>query len=199
MFTKLTKDQLKKKTEYINSYIGAINAASGSEFDPNANVTSKNVATLNPDIFKDFNVQLKRYLISDRIEKMYGKEIADEYNRQIEAHEIYVHDESHAVYPYCCSVTMYPFILNGLTTLGGEAKAPKHLESYCGNFINLVFCLASQFAGAVATTEWLNFFDYYARKDFGDNYLETHSKYIKDKFQQVVYSLNQPAGARSYQ
>lgn len=199
MFTKLTKDQLKKKTEYINSYIGAINAASGSEFDPNANVTSKNVATLNPDIFKDFNVQLKRYLISDRIEKMYGKEVADEYNRQIEAHEIYVHDESHAVYPYCCSVTMYPFILNGLTTLGGEAKAPKHLESYCGNFINLVFCLASQFAGAVATTEWLNFFDYYARKDFGDNYLETHSKYIKDKFQQVVYSLNQPAGARSYQ
>lgn len=63
MFTKLTKDQLKKKTEYINSYIGAINAASGSEFDPNANVTSKNVATLNPDIFKDFNVQLKRYLL----------------------------------------------------------------------------------------------------------------------------------------
>lgn len=199
MFTKLTKDQLKKKTEYINSYIGAINAASGSEFDPNANVTSKNVATLNPDIFKDFNVQLKRYLISDRIEKMYGKEVADEYNRQIEAHEIYVHDESHPVYPYCCSVTMYPFILNGLTTLGGEAKAPKHLESYCGNFINLVFCLASQFAGAVATTEWLNFFDYYARKDFGDNYLETHGSYIKDKFQQVVYSLNQPAGARSYQ
>ena len=60
MFTKLTKDQLKKKTEYINSYIGAINAASGSEVDPNANVTSKNVATVNPEIFKDVNVQLKR-------------------------------------------------------------------------------------------------------------------------------------------
>lgn len=59
MFIKLSKEQLKKKTEYINSYIGAINAASGSEFDPNANVTSQNVATLSPDLFKDFNVQLK--------------------------------------------------------------------------------------------------------------------------------------------
>ena len=172
MFIKLSKEQLKKKTEYINSYIGAINAASGSEFDPNANVTSQNVATLSPDLFKDFNVQLKRYLISD---------------------------ESHTCLPYCTSVTMYPFIINGLTSLGGEAKAPKHLDSFCGNFINMVFCLASQFAGAVATVEFLMYFDYFARKDFGDDYLETHKKLISDKFQQVVYSLNQPAGARSYQ
>lgn len=199
MFTRLTKDQLKQKTEYINSYIGAINAASGSEFDPNANVTSKNVATLQPDLFKDFNVQLKRYLISDRIEKMYGKEVANEYNRQIEAHEIYPNDESHPIYPYCVSISMYPFLLNGLGDLGGEAKAPKHLDSFCGGFINLVYCLASQFAGACATVEFLMCFDYFARKDFGKDYLKTHKEYIKNKFEQVVYSLNQPAGARSYQ
>lgn len=199
MFTKLTKEQLRQKTDYINSYVGAINAASGSEFDPNANVTSKNVATLQPDIFKDFNVQLKRYLISDRIEKMYGKEIAQEYNRQIEAHEIYVHDESHPIFPYCVSISMYPFLLNGLGGLGGDAKAPKHLDSFCGGFINLVYCLASQFAGAVATVEFLMVFNYYAIKDFGRDYLKTHKDYIKNKFEQVIYSLNQPAGARSYQ
>lgn len=199
MFTRLTKDQLNKKVAYINSYVGAINAASGSEFDPNANVSSKNVATLSPDIFKDFNVQLKRHLISMRIEQMFGKDVADEYNRQIEAHEIYIHDESHPVFPYCASVTLYPFLLNGLRGLGGDAEAPKHLESFCGNFINLVFCLASQFAGAVATVEFLMYFDYFARKDYGEDYLETHGDYIKTKFEQVVYSLNQPAGARSYQ
>lgn len=199
MFVKMTKEQIKEKMNFIKAYAGSINAATASDVDPNANITSKNVATLMPDLFKDFNVQLKRALISEKISIMFGKDVADRYNQQIENHEIYIHDESHPLFPYCCSISMYPFFLNGLKDLGGDAKAPKHLDSYCGGFINLVFCLSSQFAGAIATVEWLMGFDYFARKDFGDNYLETHKDFILDKFQQVVYSLNQPAGARSYQ
>ena len=148
MFVKMTKEQVKEKINYIKSYAGSINAATASDIDPNANITSKNVATLMPDLFKDFNVQLKRALISEKISIMFGKEVADYYNKQIENHEIYIHDESHPLFPYCCSISMYPFFLNGLKDLGGDAKAPKHLDSYCGGFINLVFCLASQFAGA---------------------------------------------------
>lgn len=199
MFTKLSKEQLKQKKEFAVLYSGAKNAATGSEMDSNANVSSKNVATLSSEVFKDFGVQLKRSLISDKIEEMYGKEIADKYNEQIHNHEIYVHDESHPFMPYCTAISMYPFLRNGLNDLGGDALAPKHLESFCGGFVNLVFCLSSQFAGAVATVEFLMCFDYFARKDFGDDYLETHRQFIIDKFEQVVYSLNQPAGARSYQ
>ena len=94
---------------------------------------------------------------------------------------------------------MYPFLREGLSKLGGESQAPKHLASFCGSFINFVFAVSSQFAGAVATVEFLTYFDYFARKDFGDNYLETHRKEIENHLQQVVYSINQPAAARGYQ
>lgn len=199
MFVELTKNQIKQKIDYVNCYVGALNAATGSEIDPNANIGKQNVATLSSDLFKDFNAQLKRAFICDKLEKKFGKQYADKYVSAIENHQIYVHDETHTFFPYCCSISMYPFLLNGLQGLGGEAKAPKHLDSFCGGFINLVFCLASQFSGAVATVEFLMCFDYFARKDYGDNYLETHKDVVADKFQQVVYSLNQPAGARSYQ
>lgn len=198
-FVKLTQKQLEQKYLFIENYKKANNAASGSNVDANSNVSSKNVATLMAEINKDINIQVKRYCVSRKIEELFGKDLADEYNRQIEAHEIYVHDESAVSLPYCVSITMYPFLLKGLKGLGGDGVAPKHLESFCGGFINLCFALSSQFAGAVATVEFLLCFDYFARKDFGDNYLETHKKEIENSFQQVLYSLNQPASARGYQ
>ena len=199
VIVKLTPEQLEQKAQFIKQYIGASNASDGSAVDANANVNCKNVSTLSGEIHKDINVQLMRYLVSKRIAEMYGEDLAKEYNRQIESHEIYIHDESHFCKPYCASITMYPFLLEGLKGLGGESKAPQHLASYCGNFVNLIFALTSQIAGACASVEFLMDFDYFARKDFGDNYLETHTKIIDNCFQQVVYSLNQPASARDYQ
>lgn len=196
---RLTPEQLEQKAQFIKNYVEANNAADGSNVDANANVSNKNVATLMAELHKDINVQIKRYLVSQRIEKLFGKDLAQEYNRQIEEHEIYVHDESHVAFPYCVSISMYPFLLNGLKDLGGESKKPEHLVSYCGNFVNLVYAISSQFAGAVATVEFLMCFDYFARKDFGENYLETHAREIANCFQQVVYSLNQPASARGFQ
>lgn len=94
---------------------------------------------------------------------------------------------------------MYPFLLNGLTTLGGESLASKHLDSFCGSFVNLVFAISSQFAGACGTPEFLLYFDYFARLDYGDNYLLAHKSEIENHLQHVVYALNQPAAARGYQ
>ena len=195
---KLTPEQLKAKSKFIDEYLHANNAADGSAVDANANVSNKNIATLMAELHKDFNVQLKRYMVTRKIEALFGKELADEYNRQIEAHEIYVHDES-GLAPYCVSITMYPFLIDGLKSLGGESVAPKHLASFCGSFINLIFAISSQFCGAVASVEFLMYFDYFARKDYGDDYLEKYPNLIKNYFQQVVYSINQPASARGYQ
>ena len=195
---KLTKEQLEAKAQFIDEYMKANNAADGSAVDANANVSNKNIATLMAELHKDFNVQLKRYMVTRKIEALFGKELADEYNRQIEAHEIYVHDES-GLAPYCVSITMYPFLIDGLKSLGGESVAPKHLASFCGSFINLIFAISSQFCGAVASVEFLMYFDYFSRKDYGDDYLEKYPNLIKNCFQQVVYSINQPASARGYQ
>ncbi|ART79299.1 anaerobic ribonucleoside-triphosphate reductase [Oceanisphaera avium] len=195
---RLTEGQIDNKLQFIQDYLQAENAADGSKMDANANVTQKNVATLETELMKDFFVQVNRAQVSNKISALFGEDLAAEYVRQIEDHEIYVHDET-SLKPYCVSVTMYPFLRDGLTKLGGESQGPKHLESFCGTFVNFVFAVSAQFAGAVATVEFLTYFDYFARRDYGDDYLNTHPKHIANHLQHVVYALNQPAAARGYQ
>ncbi len=195
---RLTNTQVAKKIDFINQYINSTNAADGSKVDANANVTSKNIATMEAELNKDINIQVNRALVKQKIEDIFDKDLANEYERQIESHEIYVHDET-SLKPYCVSISMYPFLFDGLTKIGGESRAPKHLESFCGEFVNLVFAVSSQFAGALATVEFLMYFDYFAAKDYGTNYLETNKKLIDNHLQHVVYAVNQPAAARGYQ
>ena len=195
---RLPEGQVSQKINFIDYYIHSSNAADGSKVDANANVTSKNIATMEAELNKDINIQVNRALVKRKIESLFGPETANEYIRQIEAHEIYVHDET-SLKPYCVSISMYPFLFDGLTKLGGESLAPQHLESYCGEFVNLVFAISSQFAGALATVEFLMYFDHFAAKDYGDNYLETHTSIIENHLQHVVYAVNQPAAARGYQ
>lgn len=195
---RLSDAQIAKKIDFIHHYVHSANAADGSKVDSNANVTSKNIATMEAEINKDFNIQINRALVKQKIASLFGNDLANEYIRQIESHEIYVHDET-SLKPYCVSISMYPFLLEGLTNLGGESKAPKHLESYCGEFVNLVFAVSSQFAGALATVEFLMYFDHFATRDYGENYLDTHKRLIENHLQHVIYAINQPAAARGYQ
>lgn len=195
---RLYPEQIQSKLSFIDRYIAAHNAADGSTMDANANVTQKNIATMENELLKDILVQINRAQVSRKIAALFGDDLAREYVRQIEAHEIYVHDET-SLKPYCVSVTMYPFLRDGLTKLGGESRAPEHLASFCGSFINFVFAVSAQFAGAVATVEFITYFDYFARRDFGSSYLQTHRAEIENALQQVVYSINQPAAARGYQ
>lgn len=195
---RMNPEQIKQKLDFINSYMMAQNAADGSKLDANANVSVKNISTLEAEIHKDINIQINRHLVQTKIKELFGEGLAKEYVRQIQDHEIYVHDET-SLKPYCVSVSMYPFLLHGMTTLGGESRAPKNLGSFCGSFINFVFAVSAQFAGAVATVEFLTYFDHFARKTFGADYLKTHKLDIEAYLQQVVYSINQPAAARGYQ
>ena len=200
-----------KHVNFINRYKKAVNASSGSEVDSNANVETKNITTMQGELPKKDIIGTNRLLMINKITEMYGADLADEYIRQLESHEIYKHDET-SILPYCVSITMYPYLFEGLKSIGGQSDAPKHLDSFCGSFINLVFAIASQFAGAVSTPEFLTYFDYFARKEYGDDYYLHPEKIVKlgnnpesiddiitDKFGQVVYSLNQPAAARNYQ
>lgn len=195
---RLSEKQINQKIDFISHYIESRNAADGSKFDSNANVTFKNIATLEAELNKDITIQVNRRLVKNKIERLFGEELAEEYIRQIEEHEIYVHDET-SLKPYCASISMYPFLLDGLTKLGGESRAPQHLESFCGEFVNLVFAVSSQFAGAIATVEFLLYFDHFARIDYGLNYLKEHTKKIENHLQHVIYAINQPAAARGYQ
>ena len=109
MSIKLTKAQIKEKIDFIEEYKRKSNPATASELDPNANITKKNIATLENELNKDVNVQINRAITSNRIKEMFGEDLAEEYIRQIEEHEIYIHDETH-LKPYCVSVNMYPLL-----------------------------------------------------------------------------------------
>lgn len=205
--------RLKKDSDFIRDYINASNASTGSKYDSNANVESKNIVTLGQELHKGKNIQQNRYIMHNKIRSLFSKKLADQYIKDLTSHVLYKHDESGTPgYPYCVAITMYPFLIDGLKKLGGQSKAPTDLKSYCGEFINLVYSVSSQFMGAVATPEFLMYMDYFIRKDYGDDYLDrlnsvvdlsvkkrTLEQVIENCFQQVVHSMNMPAGNRGYQ
>ena len=205
--------ELTKKNTFINDYINASNASTGSKYDANANVSNKNIVTMGQELYKINNIKQNRYIMQNKIKSLFGKNLANQYVKDIESHINYKHDETAIPgMPYCVAITMYPFLLNGLKDLGGVSTPPTDLKSFCGEFINLVYSISSQFAGAVATPEYLMYMDYFIRKDYGDDYLDrindvvenntkgrTLEKVIENAFQQVVHSMNMPAGNRGYQ
>lgn len=204
---------LRKKRDFIKDYIKASNAATGSKYDANANVTRKNIVTLGQELYKENNIKQNRYIMQDKIRSLYGRALSEQYIQDLESHVLYKHDESGTPgYPYCVAISMYPFLVSGLRELGGVSVAPTDLKSFCGEFINLVYSISSQFMGAVATPEFLMYMDYFIRKDYGDDYTSrldvvvennlkqrTLVKVIDNYFQQVVHSMNMPAGNRGYQ
>ena len=198
MLNTLTKEQIQTKIDFINNYIQAENAAEGSLVDPNSNVTGKNISTMEAELYKYETIQVNRAIIVDRLTKMFGKELADQYLQDIHDHLIYVHDET-SLKPYCCSITLYPFLFEGSKCVGGTSHAPKNLHSFCGSLVNLLYQIAGGFAGATATVEFLMYFDYFAKKTYGKDYLVTNRREVEQEMQGVVYSLNQPAAARGYQ
>ena len=199
--TRLLKERIDYMMEYINS---GDNAATSSEEDSNSNVTVKNVANLNGEVYKNHNRRIQRMLMKNKLNELYpGEDLGDQYIRDLEHHIIYTHDESSFPIPtnYCEAVSLYPLVLDGTSTMDGlRTTPPKNLTSFCGQLVNLTFLLAAQCKGAVAFGEFFNFFDYFCAKDFGAEYhKENHEKKIKQAFQNIVYSWNQPAGNRSYQ
>ena len=194
----LSKYQVKERLDFIRAYTEASNASSGSEVDANANVTRKTLATLEAELYKPYTIAINRQLVTEKLKKMFGWKVMNKYLFDLDYHFIYAHDET-SMKPYCASITLYPFLLEGTKCMGGVSKAPKNLQSFCGAFVNLVYQVASNFAGAIATVEFLHYFDYFARQQYGKDYLKTHTKEIKQELQGVVYGLNQPASARGDQ
>ena len=200
-----------ERLKFLFDYCHASNAASGSKFDSNANVENKNIATLIGELPKGAFIKLNRRMLTDRIKQLYGKEVSEEYLRLLKTHFIYKNDET-SIAPYCASITMYPWLLNGTSSIGGNSTAPTNLKSFCGGFVNMVFIVSSMLSGACATPEFLMYMNYFLGKEYGVDYWEhsemqadnslkkrTLDKVITDCFEQIVYSINQPTGARNFQ
>lgn len=199
------------KLNFLINYCKADNAATGSKFDANANVENKNIATLIGELPKKNFIRLNRRLLTDRIKEMYGKELSDKYLDLLNNHFIYKNDET-SLANYCASITMYPWLIGGTQAIGGNSTVPTNLKSFCGGFINMVFMVSSMLSGACATPEFLMYMNYFVGLEYGKDYYKhaddvvdlskrkrTIDKMLTDCFEQIVYSINQPTGARNYQ
>lgn len=208
---------IESRIDYMNEYMSSgTNAATSSETDANANVTVKNVSNLEVETPKMLNREIQRYRMKQQLKKMFP-ELASQYEKDINNHIIYVHDESSSpvVKNYCEAVTLYPLLLEGTKGLDNlNVEPPKNLTSFCGQFLNMVFLLSAQCKGAVGLAEFFNFFDYFCVKEWGQDYHKKENVYIDSEiclkrktlgeqieqhFQNVVYNLNQSQGNRGNQ
>jgi len=203
--------EIRNKLEFLINYCDAQNPATGSKYDANANVEQKNIATLIGELPKQNFIRLNRRLLTDSLKEMYGQELSDKYIRLLKEHFIYKNDET-SLANYCASITMYPWLLNGTMPIGGNSKAPTNLKSFCGGFINMVFMVSSMLSGACATPEFLMYMNHFIGLEYGKDYYNhasdivdlslkkrTLDKVLCDYFEQIVYSINQPTGARNFQ
>lgn len=165
---------IREKLDYIEKYIDTQdNASNLSNTDANANSSLKNITSLESEIYKDTNRLIQRQRMRELLEEI-NSPYKDNYIKDIDNHIIYQNDEASSPVqkPYCSAYTLYPLLLDGTNGLDGTKNTPpKHLSSFCGQFCNLVFLLSAQKKGAGAYAEFFNFFDYFAKKDFGDDYI----------------------------
>ena len=199
------------KLNFLIDYCNPPHTATGTQFDANARVGNKNIATLMGELPKQGFIRMNRRILCDRLKDMYGKELADKYIKMLKGHFIYKNDET-SLANYCASITMYPWLLGGTISIGGNSTRPTNLKSFCGGFVNLVFIVSSMLSGACATPEFLMYLNYFIGQEYGEDYYKradevvdlslkkrTIDKVITDCFEQIVYSINQPTGARNFQ
>ena len=208
---------IRGRIDYMSNYEDSDdNAASSSETDPNANVTQKNVANLDGEVYKVENRIIQRQRMKDELNILYPG-VAKQYEIDVNNHIIYPHDEASVptLKFYCQADTLYPLMTEGVGNIDGVTPSPPNdLQSFSGQITNLTFLLSSQCKGAVAFGEYFIALNYYIIAEFGDKWYEkldcvvtnSHCKvqrtvrdFIEKAFKQFIYGINQPAGNRSYQ
>lgn len=208
---------IKERIDYMDKYSQSNeNAATSSETDANANVTMKNVANLEGEVYKTTNRVVQRQRMKDELNKLYP-EVAKQYEEDLNHHIIYTHDEATTpvLKQYCMAVSLYPLMTEGVGNIDGiTPSAPNDLQSFSGQITNLIFLLSSQCKGAVAVGEYFIALNYYIVQEFGINWYEkldvvtatehcSKQRTVRDAiykaFKQFIYGVNQPAGNRSYQ
>jgi ribonucleoside-triphosphate reductase len=208
---------IRERLDYMHKYENSKdNAATSSETDSNANVTQKNIANLEGEVYKENNRIIQRQRMKNKLNELFP-EVSKQYESDLNNHIIYTHDEATTptLKQYCMAVSLYPLMLEGVGNIDGITPSPPNdLQSFSGQITNLTFLLSSQCKGAVAFGEYFIVLNYYIIKEFGNNWYNKldcittteHSiikRTIKDNiykaFKQFIYGINQPAGNRSYQ
>ena len=210
---------IRERIDYMDSYADSgENASTSSETDANANVTMKNVANLEGEVYKVTNRRIQRQRMKDKLNEMFceDNDLGKQYINDLENWIIYTHDEasSPVLKPYCMAASLYPLIAEGVGVIDGVTpSAPNDIQSFSGQVTNLVFLLSANAKGAVALGDYFIALNYYVIAEFGTEWYKkldvitttehslkpmTIKRAIRKGMKQFIYGVNQPAGNRSY-
>lgn len=210
---------IRERIDYMDKYANTdTNASTASETDANANVTMKNVANLEGEVYKVTNRRIQRQRMKDKLNELYpdDNDLGKQYIKDLENWIIYTHDEasSPVLKPYCMAASLYPLMAEGVGKIDGVTpSAPNDIQSFSGQVTNLTFLLSANAKGAIALGDYFIALNYYVVAEFGTEWYKkldvitttehtlkpmTIKRAIRKGMKQFIYGVNQPAGNRSY-
>lgn len=210
---------IRERIDYMDKYANSSdNASTSSETDSNANVTMKNVANLEGEVYKVTNRRIQRQRMKDKLNELFPEDddLGKQYIKDLEDWIIYTHDEasSPVLKPYCMAATLYPLMAEGVGVIDGVTpSAPNDIQSFSGQVTNLTFLLSASAKGAIALGDYFIALNYYVIAEYGANWYEkldvntttehclkpmTIRRAIRKGMKQFIYGVNQPAGNRSF-
>jgi len=187
--------------QFFNRNNGKRNVADVST-DPNANVCEMTVSQWAYEHGKGIMRVNGLYLIWDYITKLYSQRAANEVIELIVNGTIFVNDLHQFERPYCFGFDLAHLASEGLKFFKGPFKIgpPKRSDSFVDLLIQTTAYISNQIAGANSYPTLFVNFDWYLRKDFGEDYAEklynkadSQLSYdITNLFQKLIYSWGFP-------
>ena len=189
----LTKQQL-NFTTFIDNFIDSNNVANAS-IDPNANVKSKDICSLENEMSKAHMKLLAYNKIFYELCKKYSEDFANKWLEGEWSGAFYLHDSYSSTFkPYCFAYDLEDLVQKGLYFVDGfGGGAPKHLTTFMTHVKEFVSWTSNRTSGACGLPSFLVHAFYFWRHDVENGYYLRNPDYYRDQcFQEFIFGLNQP-------
>ena len=180
-------------TNFFKKFMNSDNVANAS-IDDNSNVTDKNVSIMLSESRKPYNKLLSHNKIYIELKENFGKETADKWLELQINGALYSHDSHESTLkPYCFAFSLKPIVEKGLFFIDTmKAKPAQHLDTFNHHVLEFVSYATNMQSGAVGIPDYLIYAYYYWQNDVKTNYVADAEVYKKQKWQEILFNLNQP-------
>jgi len=180
-------------THFFKKFMNSDNVANAS-IDDNSNVTDKNVSIMLSESRKPYNKLLSHNKIYIELKEKFDKETADKWLELQINGALYSHDSHESTLKsYCFAFSLKPIVENGLYFIDiMKAKPAKHLDTFNHHVLEFVSYATNMQSGAVGIPDYLIYAYYYWQNDVKIGYVIDAEIYKKQKWQEILFNLNQP-------
>jgi len=180
-------------TNFFKKFMNSDNVANAS-IDDNSNVTDKNISIMLSESRKPYNKLLSHNKIYIELKENFGKETADKWLELQINGALYSHDSHESTLkPYCFAFSLKPIVEKGLFFIDTmKAKPAQHLDTFNHHVLEFVSYATNMQSGAVGIPDYLIYAYYYWQNDVKTNYVSDAEVYKKQKWQEILFNLNQP-------